>query len=136
MSQRIRLSQVTMPLQSPGSAEVEARTQELGQELHLLLKSYRPAANERFQDELMSVLMADTSLRTSLLRFVDVLAAIPPGGDARRIASLFREYFRGDYSNLPVLQRLALMAAKSPLAPDLALASLARRRITMVAPNL
>ena len=122
-----------MPAQSQGSAEVEARTRELGQELYLLLKSYRPAANERFQDRLMSVLMADTSLRTSLLRFIDVLAALPESGDVRRTADLFREYFRGDYSGLPAFQRLALMAARSPLAPDLALASLARRATRLTA---
>ncbi len=122
-----------MPPQSEGSAEVEARTRELGEQLYLLHKSYRPGASERFQSALMSVLMEDPSLRTSLLRFVDVLAALPESGDAGRTAALFREYFRGDYSSLPVLERLALMVARSPLVPDLALAFLARRATRLTA---
>ena len=122
-----------MPPQSEGSAEVEARTRELGEQLYLLHKSYRPSASERFQSGLMSVLMEDTSLRTSLLRFVDVLAALPESGDAGRTAALFREYFRGDYPSLPVFQRLALMVARSPLVPDLALAFLARRATRLTA---
>ena len=95
-----------MPPQLEGSAEIEARTRELGEQLYLLHKSYRPGASERFQSALMSVLMEDTSLRTSLLRFVDVLAALPESGDAGRTAVLFREYFQGDYSSLPILERL------------------------------
>jgi RHH-type proline utilization regulon transcriptional repressor/proline dehydrogenase/delta 1-pyrroline-5-carboxylate dehydrogenase len=122
-----------MPLPSISPAGVEARTQELGQELYLLLERYQPSANERLQDGLMSALMADASLRTNLLRFIDVLAALPAGGDGQRTADLFREYFRGDYPGLPFLEKLALMAARSAFAPDLALAFLARRATRLTA---
>ena len=122
-----------MPPQSTNTAEVEARTQQLGKELFAWMHRYHPSPDQRWRDSLMSALMANTALRTSLMRFVDVLAALPENGDSQRTASLFREYFRRDYPSLPVLERLALMAARSPLAPDLAVAALARRAVRLTA---
>lgn len=112
---------------------MEARTQELGQQLFELLQGYHPSPKQLVLDGLMSAMMANTPLRTSLMRFVDVLAALPGEGSNERIADLFREYFERDYPALPVLERLALMAARSPLAPDLAVAYLARRAVRLTA---
>ena len=66
----------------------------------------------------MALLMEDTSLRTRLLRFVDVLAALPEDRRGHRTAALFREYFRDKFPGLPRPVRLALAAAKSPHFPD------------------
>ena len=68
------------PELSSGPAKIEARAQELGLALHQEMQSYRPALRERFQNYLMALLMQDHTLRTRMLRFVDVLAALPEKG--------------------------------------------------------
>jgi RHH-type proline utilization regulon transcriptional repressor/proline dehydrogenase/delta 1-pyrroline-5-carboxylate dehydrogenase len=106
--------------------QIEARTQELGRALYDLSEAHRPSLNERVQDRLMVLLMKDHKLRTRLLRFVDVLAALPRDPSGRRTAALFREYFDADFETLPWLLRPVLGAARSPLLPDLLVRKYAR----------
>jgi RHH-type transcriptional regulator, proline utilization regulon repressor / proline dehydrogenase / delta 1-pyrroline-5-carboxylate dehydrogenase len=122
-----------MKTQVINPAEVEARTQELGQQLYRQLRSYHPSTNERLQDWLMALLMEDTSLRTRLLRFVDVLAALPEDRRGHRTAALFREYFRDEFPGLPLPVRLALAAARSPQFPDPILAWSVRHITQLIA---
>ena len=115
-------------------AEVEARTQELGRELYRRFQSYRPSTSERLQDWLMGLLIEDHTLRTRLLRFVDVLTALPNDRFGQRTASLFREYFPADGGeNLPLVVRLALTVARSPLIPSPLLDWLAQRATRLTA---
>jgi RHH-type proline utilization regulon transcriptional repressor/proline dehydrogenase/delta 1-pyrroline-5-carboxylate dehydrogenase len=113
--------------------QVEARTQEIGQELARRLAEYRPRLQERLQDRLMVWLMEDAALRTTLLRFVDVLAAMPADRSGHRIASLLREYFRGDFADLPSPLRLCIKAARSSRLPDRLVAWAARRLTELMA---
>ena len=118
----------------PHSAgEVEARTRELGESLHGQMQAHRPSVGERLQDRLMLLLMEDQTLRTRLLRFVDVLAALDGDRSGRRTAALFREYFGADFRHLPGVTRLALSLARSPLVPSALLAWLTRRGTRLIA---
>lgn len=114
-------------------APVEARTQEIGQELSQRLAGYRPQPRERVQDRLMVWLMQDATLRTALLRFVDVLAAMHEDRAGHRIAALFREYFQADFAHLPRSLRLGIHAARSSRIPDWLVAWLARRLTALMA---
>jgi RHH-type proline utilization regulon transcriptional repressor/proline dehydrogenase/delta 1-pyrroline-5-carboxylate dehydrogenase len=122
-----------MKMQTINPVEVEARTQELGQQLYRHLRGYRPSTNERLQDWLMALLMEDNSLRTRLLRFVDVLAALPEDRRGHRTAALFREYFRAGFPGLPLPVRLALAIARSCRVPDPLLAWSARHITQLIA---
>src|SRR5918999_1248301 len=122
-----------MKTQAINLVEVEARTQELGQRLYRQLRSYHPTTNERLQDWLMALLMEDNSLRTRLLRFVDVLAALPEDRRGHRTAALFREYFRAGFPGLPLPVRLALAIAKACRVPDPLLAWSARHITQLIA---
>jgi RHH-type proline utilization regulon transcriptional repressor/proline dehydrogenase/delta 1-pyrroline-5-carboxylate dehydrogenase len=81
----------------------------------------------------MVLLMKDHTLRTRLLRFVDVLAALPSDSGGKHAASLFREYSQADFRHLPTLVRLALGAARSTLFPAPLLDRLARRFTRLMA---
>ncbi len=98
-------------------AGVESRTQELGRELYAHLQDYRPTISERVQDHVLLLLMEEPSLRTRLLRFVDVLAALSDDRSGRHTAALFREYFRERFPDIPAVFRLGLAAARSPVVP-------------------
>ena len=104
--------------------------------LHREMQSCRPALREKFQDYLMDLLMQDHALRTRMLRFVDVLAALPEKGADRETASLFREYFRTNFSNVPLALRLAISAAGSSLIPDSLLTVALRRGTRFAAGNI
>jgi RHH-type proline utilization regulon transcriptional repressor/proline dehydrogenase/delta 1-pyrroline-5-carboxylate dehydrogenase len=113
--------------------QVEARTQEIGQELDQRLAEYRPRLQERLQDHLMVLLMQDDTLRTTMLRFVDVLAAVHAGRSGHRIASLFREYFQGDFAHLSHSLRLFIRSARWSRLPDRMVAWFARRLTELIA---
>ena len=112
---------------------VESRTRELGGALYGQMEAYHPSVGERLQDRLMLLLMEEQTLRTRLLRFVDVLAALDGDQSGRRTASLFREYFAADFRHLPGVTRLAMSLARSPLVPSTLLAWLTRHGTRLVA---
>jgi len=98
--------------------EVEARTQELGRVLHNRVQAHRPTVGERLQDRLMMLFMEDHALRSRVLRYVDVLAALPEDPFGRQTASLFREYFDASFQHLPRWLWPIFGAARSRFIPD------------------
>ncbi|MBI4201847.1 MAG: proline dehydrogenase family protein [Chloroflexi bacterium] len=105
---------------------LEARTQELGRQLHARTRRYRPSAAERMQDWLFDQLADDPSLRSRLLRFIDVLAALDADRGGRHVKRLFREYFSGPSPRLAWPLRAALAAGRSGVMPPWLLAGAAR----------
>ena len=97
--------------------QVEQRTQQLGLELYRATRGYSPSLLERTQDRLMIELMEHPDFRNYLLRFEDVLAALNFEGSDERIKGLLREYFDRRDAGLPLIIRLPLALAKSPLMP-------------------
>lgn len=83
---------------SPG---LEERTQALGRTLLDAMNRHRPGLDEQVEDWLLTHELAETSFRTRLLRFLDVLAAFEGTGTADEVQDLFHEYFAGDFPGLP-----------------------------------
>ncbi len=98
--------------------QIEDSTQKLGLELYQHVQSYKPSPTERLQDNMMLTLMEDHTLRTRLLRFVDVLPILEKDKLGRKTARLFRQYFRADFSHLPAYLRALIAFGKSPFMPD------------------
>ena len=117
----------------PNTIDIEARTQQLGLLLDAQLRGYRPSWFERLQERAMVLLMQDDSLRTSLLRFVDTYAALPPERFGFRAASLLREYLRKDFRGIPAWMRFVLAVGRSPMIPSPLIALMARVGTGMVA---
>ncbi|MBI4300020.1 MAG: bifunctional proline dehydrogenase/L-glutamate gamma-semialdehyde dehydrogenase [Chloroflexi bacterium] len=113
--------------------QVEARTQELGRALFGRAVRYRPGLTERLQDGLMVRLMEDERLKTRLLRFVDVLAALDFDRDGDYVKRLAREYLGESFPHLPSWMRSALRTALADAVPAFLTAFSARRATRMFA---
>ncbi len=115
-----------MSFTEPELAGVEARTQELGVALLNHAARYQPSWGERLQDRLVGLAAAGPSFRSSLLRFVDVLAALDHDRGGRAVKELGLEYFRRPFPHLPLPVRVALAIGNSTAVPAPLYAAAAR----------
>ena len=107
-------------------AEVETRTQAIGQQLYTLTHRHRPSVNERLQDWLMVQMAEEPMLRDRLLRFLDVLAALHFDQSGMHVKRLYREFFASPFLQTPQFLRLPLSLGHTPLVPTRLLAQIAR----------
>lgn len=115
----------------PGEAELEALTQRIGRELLGQLGRQPEQPLEFLQDRFLSAIAQDATLRTSLLRFVDVLAALDFDRDGHLTARLAREYLDRPVQQLPQpFRTLPALALRAPVPPSLV--RLAALRATML----
>lgn len=112
--------------------ETEARTQQLGRLLLARARAYRPSSSERLQDGLM-MLMANETLRSRLLRLVDVLSAPGLLEQSATVKALAREYLDRPLPGLPSGLRALFRFGLSPMVPAPLVAWVVRRLIHLIA---
>lgn len=112
---------------------IEARTEELSNRLFALSREYRPGFAERRQDWLMDQMARDPVLRSRVLRFVDVLAALDFDRDSRELKKLFREYFAGPFPRALLFLRFLLLAGRQPAMPARLLSLVSRGMVYALA---
>ncbi|MBI4286710.1 MAG: proline dehydrogenase family protein, partial [Chloroflexi bacterium] len=115
------------------TSRVESLTQELGSRLYGFVREYHPSRRERRQDWLMGQLSRDPALKTRLLRFMDVLAALDFDTDGTHVKKLFREYFGGPFPRSSPWLRLLLFAGRQRLASCRVVAGAARAALYGIA---
>jgi len=108
------------------SAELEKRTQELGQALLARAACYRPALSERAQDAFLTRALADPGFRTRLLRLLDGLAAPLPDPQGLAVQALVAEHLGGPLPPGPGWLRAAIRLARHPALPAPLLAAATR----------
>lgn len=111
---------------------LEGRVQQLGRALLGQARAYRPTPSERFQDWVMLLATREPTFRNSLLRFVDVLAALDFDSKGSHLKRLAREYFARPLPRLPPALKLTLALAPH-LLPAPLVAYLARGFTSLIA---
>lgn len=109
---------------SPGSdadeGNLEARTQTIGRALTAALRRQPQQPLEVLQDRFLTAIAQDATLRSSLLRFVDVLAALDFDRQGELTARLAREYLQRPAQRLPPpFRTLSRLALRAPVPPEL-----------------
>ena len=111
---------------------LEARTQAIGQELFAAAKRHHAhlSALNRWTSQVLSWCLADPTLKSNVLRFIDVLPSLR---SPHEIARHVREYFPTTNLRLPAALRLGAQLARPGLLTHGALASIIRQLVEQLA---
>jgi len=115
-----------------GPQEIEARAQRIGRELLAGAKrahSHFSVLN-RWTEEVLSWCVGDTSVKSEVLRLVDVLPSLH---GSRQVAGHVREYFPRTMTRLPLALRLGATLARPGLLTAPAVAAVVRQLVERVA---
>jgi len=115
------------------ASAVEARTQAIGRDLIAAIQRQPERPMDWLQDRFLVAIAEDETLRTSLLRFIDVLAALDFDRGGELTARLAREYLQRPLSRLPAPFRLIAEMARSAPAPARLIRLAAVRATTAIA---
>ncbi|MBI2848241.1 MAG: bifunctional proline dehydrogenase/L-glutamate gamma-semialdehyde dehydrogenase, partial [Chloroflexi bacterium] len=115
------------------ATRLETLTQELGGNLLKLARRRRPALRESLQDWLMEQMTRDPVLKSRLLRFMDVVAALDFDRDGEHRQRLFREYFGGLFLHSSAFLRALFFWGRHGFMPRPLVGSISRAAIGTIA---
>ncbi|MBI4304646.1 MAG: proline dehydrogenase family protein [Chloroflexi bacterium] len=122
-----------MEMNSDAAERVEALAEELSARLWEAAQKYQPSSREKYQDWLMEQMSRDSVLKTRLLRFIDVIAALDFDHRGILVKRLFREYFSGNFPLSSWLLRALFSFCRQPFMPARLVSSISRSAMLALA---